>query len=119
MPDFATWMSDNETTAEGFRQEIEDLGFAVDVYRPNYGNGVLGVDMAVGEEMLIRTVAVRVEEAKTLGKQMRLFGFTTDTDVRENDHWRYRDRNGWEQFYTVTAVIAYPYGTIAELKDGK
>lgn len=108
-----------DTESDSFAQEIKDQGFAVDVFRVAYGTGVLGVDMSVGDEAYLRTITVRVEIARSYSKLEHIYGFATDTDIRIGDHWRYRDRNDWEKWYTVTLVTPYPYGVIVMVKNGK
>jgi hypothetical protein len=119
MTRFQTWLSSMELEEQTFKEEIEDQGFAVDVFRVAYNTGVLGVDIGVGDEAYLRTITVRIEEARSRSAMQYIYGFTTDTDVRENDHWRFRDRNDWEQFYKVTYVAKYPYGSICNLEIGK
>jgi hypothetical protein len=113
-----TWLDDTQKRGSAFRKELLDGGFAVDLYRTTYGNmgtGALGFDAEVGSDGWLRKITARIEQ--TVGNT--IYGFTDDTDIQKDDHWRYRDHNDNEFWYTVTDVVVRPYGCEVELKDGR
>lgn len=112
---FNDWLKSDKTVGDTFLAELYDEALSVEVYRSVNSDNSVGFDTEMADETNIKSINARIEDSKPPA----IYGYTDDTDILVNDHWKYANVNGKVRWYTVKTVINYDYGTEVLLDAGR